>query len=133
MDRAAIERLVKEAYATRVRGDIAAIKQVFAEHPRFEMAGSPEASPACFCVEGKEGFDATLRAMVEVWEWQDYELKAILIDGNRAAVHWRARMRHTGKDETVETEAVDLLTIENGRVAAFHEFCDTALAAKLMA
>lgn len=133
MDRVAIERLIRAAYTTRARGDVQAIKALFTHHPRLELAGSPEASPAAGHAEGGPGFEAMLTSMVDTWEWQEHTVLAILIDGNRAAAHWRARLRHTGKDETVETEAVDLFLIEDGKIASLVEFCDTALAAKLMA
>jgi ketosteroid isomerase-like protein len=34
--------------------------------------------------------------------------------------------------ETVDTDLFDLVEIENGRIKSFIEFCDTALAARMM-
>lgn len=132
MDRAAIERLIEEAYATRTRGDLAAIRRLFVDRPRFEVAGSPEACVAACCVEGREGFEATLEAMVATWQWLGHTVQAMLVDGDRAAVHWRARLRHVGSGEVVETEAVDLFTFADGKIATFTEFCDTALANRIL-
>jgi ketosteroid isomerase-like protein len=56
----------------------------------------------------------------------------MLIDGNAAAVHWRAKFRSNINGQTVETDLFDLVELEDGRVTSFLEFCDTALAARLM-
>lgn len=132
MDRDAIQRLIEANYAARARGDFEATRRCFSEHPRFEVAGSPQASAVTCRVEGQAPFESVLRAMMSAWEWRDHTLVSTLIDGNRAAVRWRARLRHAPTGQTVETEAVDLLTVENGRIASFVEFCDTALAQRIM-
>jgi ketosteroid isomerase-like protein len=41
-------------------------------------------------------------------------------------------MRSSVTGQTVETDLFDLIEMEDGRIASFLEFCDTALAARLM-
>jgi ketosteroid isomerase-like protein len=45
MDRASVEKIVREAYAARQRGDLEATCQHFCDDAQFAVMGSPEASP----------------------------------------------------------------------------------------
>jgi ketosteroid isomerase-like protein len=126
-----VERTLREVYAARQRGDLDAIVRNFAPHARFQMAGS-KVSPIATCVEGADQLRPLLAGMIKTFEVLDHQVITILIDGSKAAVQWRAKMRSTVTGETVETDPFDLVEIENGRIKSFLEFCDTALAARLM-
>jgi ketosteroid isomerase-like protein len=95
------------------------------------MAGS-NASPIATLVEGAEQYRPLLAGMIKTFEILEHDILTMLIDGSKAAVQWRARMRSTVTGETVETDLFDLLEIEDGRITSFYEFCDTALAARMM-
>jgi ketosteroid isomerase-like protein len=126
-----IERTLRDVYAARQRGDLDAIGRIFAPHARFQMAGS-NASPVAVRVEGAEQYRPLLAGMMKTFEVLDHQIVSMLIDGSKAAVQWRARMRSTVTGETVETDLFDLIEMEDGRIRSFLEFCDTALAARLM-
>jgi ketosteroid isomerase-like protein len=130
-DRADIERILRDAYAARQRGDLDAIARIFAPNARFRMAGS-SASPIAVLAEGVEQYRPLLAGMIKTFEVLDHKIVAMLIDGSKAAVQWHARMRSSVTGETVETDLFDLIEIEDGRIKSFLEFCDTALAARLM-
>jgi ketosteroid isomerase-like protein len=132
-ERGEFERILRAAYAARKRGDVDAILQIFAEDARFELAGAYTASPIAVRTTGARDLRSVLTVLIGTFEWLDQDIKAIVIEGNRAAVHWRGRIRSTLTGETVETELVDLVELRGGRIASFIEFCDTALAARLMA
>jgi ketosteroid isomerase-like protein len=55
-----------------------------------------------------------------------------VIDGANVAVRGRAEITSAITGETVVTELADFIVVKDGRVASFVQFCDTALAAKLM-
>jgi ketosteroid isomerase-like protein len=131
-DRAEIERIIKAAYAGRKAGDLDAISKVFASDARFQVAGSSVASPAALKAEGAKAMQATLKEMITVFEWIDQEILSMVVEGNKAAVHWRGTIRSTATGETVRTELFDLFEIDGGRISSLIEFCDTALAARLM-
>ena len=130
--RAQIESLLKQAYAARKRGDVEAIMQVFVDNPHFELAGARQTSPVAIrCTEGGQ-FRTLMSGMIQTFEFLDHEILHMIIEGDRAAVHWRSRMRSGVTGEEVVTELVDLITVEGGKIASFVEFCDTALAARMM-
>jgi ketosteroid isomerase-like protein len=129
--RADIERILRDAYAARQLGDLDALAGIFAPHARFQMAGS-NASPIATLVEGAEQYRPLLAGMIKTFEVLEHDILTMLIDGSKAAVQWRARMRSTVTGETVETDLFDLVEIEDGRIKSFYEFCDTALAVRMM-
>ena len=126
-----IERTLRDAYAARQLGDLDALGGIFAPHARFQMAGS-RASPVAALAEGAEQYRPLLAGMVKTFEVLDHKIVSMLIDGSKAAVQWRARVRSAITGETVETDLFDLIELEGGRIRSFFEFCDTALAARMM-
>jgi len=126
-----IERTLRDTYAARQRGDLDALSNVFAPHARFHMAGS-NASPVAVLVEGAEQYRPLLAGMIKTFDILEHKIVTMLIDGPKAAVQWHARMRSTITGETVETDLFDLVEFEDGRIRSFYEFCDTALAARMM-
>jgi ketosteroid isomerase-like protein len=54
-DRQAIENLLEELYAARVRGDLETITRLFAANATFQVAGTDDASPMPTLVKGNAG------------------------------------------------------------------------------
>jgi ketosteroid isomerase-like protein len=131
-DRNEVERLLRAAYAARQRGDVEAIMGMFAENAHFGLAGSRQASPVAMRGTGLEALRAQLTGLVQAFEWLDQDILSMIVEGSRAAVHWRGRIRSAVTGDEVETEVVDIASVENGKIVSFVEFCDTALAARLM-
>ena len=131
-DRAEIERILKEAYAARKRGDIDAILRLFSADVHFQLAGSISASPIPLRTAGASQFRGVLDRLIRTFEWVDQQILSMLIDGSRAAVHWRGKIRSAVSGETVDTELVDIVEFKDGRIVSFVEFCDTALVTRLM-
>src|SRR5262245_59035851 len=131
VERAQMEKTLRETYAARKRGDLDAIGRLFAPHARFQMAGS-NASPVASKVVGTEQYRPLLAGMIKTFELLDYTIISMLIDGNAAAVQWHAKLRSSVTGQTVETDLFDLIEITDGQIASFLEFYDTALAARLM-
>jgi ketosteroid isomerase-like protein len=130
-DRAQIEKTLRDAYAARKRGDLDALGSIFSPQARFQMAGS-NVSPIARTVIGAAEYRELLAGMIQTFEVLDYTIVSMLIDGSAAAVHWRAKIRSSVTGQTVETDLFDLIQMEGGKIASFIEFCDTALAARMM-
>ena len=89
-------------------------------------------SPIAARAEGAEQYRPLLAGMIKTFEVLEHKIVAMLIDGPKAAVQWHAKMRSTVAGQTVETDLFDLIEMEDGRIKSFYEFCDTALAARMM-
>jgi ketosteroid isomerase-like protein len=131
-DRNQIETLLRNAYTARKHGNVDGICDCFVANPAFAMAGAQQASPVAMRAIDAPSFRSVLSGLIKTFEWDDQEILAMIIEGNKAAVHWRGRIRSTVTGDEVTTELVDIITIENGKIATFLEFCDTALAARMM-
>ena len=132
IERGTIEALLREAYDARKRGDVEGVRRCFVDNPHFELAGAAHASPVAVRAMDGDAFRAVLSGLVEAFEFLDHEILSLLVDGPRAAVHARARVRSRATGEEATTQFADIIAFENGRIASFTEFCDTALAAKMM-
>ena len=56
----------------------------------------------------------------------------MIVEGNRAAVHSRARVRAKATGDEAVTEMVDLVELQDGKISSFQQFCDTAVANRLL-
>jgi len=130
-DRGSVEKLLREAYEARVRGDIETIGRIFADNARFEIAGSSQVSPIPARVEGA-GIRPLLGQVIKTFQMSDLRILSMIIEGSKAAVHWRVKVRSSVTGETADTQLIDMIEVKDGRIVSFVEFCDTALASRLM-
>ncbi|MDB5590119.1 nuclear transport factor 2 family protein [Enterovirga sp.] len=133
-DRAAIETLIRSAYQARVTGDLDAMMGHFCDTAQFSLAGSPEASPVPTSATGSVAVREVLRRLTQNIEFLETTLLDLLIDPEtgRVAVHSRVRVRGRQSGQEAQTEVLDLVQVENGRITSFRQFADTALAARLL-
>jgi len=128
MDRTEIDAFVRKLYAARVDGDIDALSQLFAEDAVFQIAGSPEYSMLASLAEGHETVMSLMRTIVDTFSLSDVAILDLLVDGNKAAVRWRATVHVMTTGQTVTTEIAAFIEIVGGKVVSLIEFVDTALA-----
>jgi len=132
-DRAQKEQMLRELYAARERDDKAVIGNYIAGLKHFQLMGSRDHSPVAMAAKGQEEIQPFIDQLVNTFTMRDITIIDLLIDGDRAMVHWRARVTANPTGNMAVTEMADLFEFENGKIVAMREFCDTALAAKLMA
>ena len=132
-DRQAIENLLEELYAARVRGDLETITRLFAANSTFQVAGTDDASPMPTLVKGNAGITSLMQGIITNFEVSDFTILEMLIDGPSAAVRWQATFMYTKTGRMFATELADFITVADGKVVSFIEFLDTALAAKVLA
>jgi ketosteroid isomerase-like protein len=122
-ERAEIERLLLELYAARVGGDLAALCAKFTDDAHFQVAGaSNNASPVAMQALGSGQFRPLLAIMIKSFKLSDQSILTMLIDGPRAAVHWRAKVYSRITGTTVVTELMDLVQVRDGHIASYIEF-----------
>jgi ketosteroid isomerase-like protein len=131
-DRQAIENLLEELYAARVRGDLETVTRLFAANATFQVAGTGDASPMPTLVKGNAGITTLMQSMITNFEVSDFTIIEMLIDGPTAAVRWQATFMYTKTGRMFATELADFITVAGGKVVSFIEFLDTALAAKVL-
>jgi ketosteroid isomerase-like protein len=131
-DRSGVEKVLREVYEARVRGDLDTVGRLFADNARFEVAGSSQVSPIPARVEGGGQIRPLVGQMIKTFQMSDLRILSMVIEGSKAAVHWRVKVRSGVTGESAETQLFYLVEVMDGRITSFVEFCDTALAARLM-
>jgi ketosteroid isomerase-like protein len=128
MNRGEIEAFVLKIYDARVEGDMETLSKVFADDAKLQIAGSPEASMLATFTEGHEGVMGLIQTIIDSFELENFTILDLLIDGNKAAVRWRATVTRADTGDTFTTELADFVEIRDNKVVSFTEFLDTALA-----
>jgi ketosteroid isomerase-like protein len=121
-DRSEVETLLQRLYAARVRGDLGGVVDTFARGAKFEIAGASNMSPISVSAVGIDEFRPLLALMFKAFRLTDHTILSILIDGKKAAVHWRAKIHSKITGTIVLTEFVDLVHIGNGKIDSYTEF-----------
>jgi ketosteroid isomerase-like protein len=122
MDRVEIDRLIRELYDARVRGDLDGLCKIFSDDAQFRIAGASHASPISVAAMGIEEIRSWLALMIKSFQLSEATILSVIIDDTRAAGHWRARIHSRITGRTVATELVDLFQIREGLVVSYTEF-----------
>jgi ketosteroid isomerase-like protein len=120
-----IQTLLEKAYAARKQGDVGQLLPLFTEAGRFKAVGAEAA-------RGYAEQKPALEGLIKAFDLLDYKIHCMVIEGSKAAVHWHGKFRSSATGKVAETDLLDLIEVQDGRIASFDNFFDTALAAKLM-
>ena len=132
MDRAQIAAVIDKTYAARKAGDVEALVGLFRPDGVFRVAGAPEFFPVATSARGEAEIRNRVRAFVQTFQFLEFEPLDLIIEGDKAARRWRAKIRHVPSGEVREMEAGDIWTFKDGRVASLVQFIDTAMVADLV-
>lgn len=125
LDRDAVLQTVKEVYAARVSGNQEEVARYWANDAQFEFVGEP----ALLHSAGLHASSTmeTIGRLMERFQFDDLELLDAVVEGNRIAARWRVNVATDGRSP-VGTQFFDLITLdEEGKIASFVQFADTAL------
>ena len=97
-----IEKLVREAYRRRVAEDVAGTCELFTEDAEFRFASAPKAHVASFAAKDQARLREQLTQIVQAFDLKDFRLESVVVDGNKAVAHWRAKVRFTPNGREAE-------------------------------
>jgi len=121
-ERSTTEARLRELYAARVRGDLAGVCACFSDEAQLRFAGASGANPVAASARGAGEFRHLLAIMLKSFTLTEFATLSILVDGARAAVHWRARIHSRITGASVQTEFADLVELRDGRILSYTEF-----------
>jgi ketosteroid isomerase-like protein len=124
-DRAQIELLLRELYAARLRNDLDGVCRALAANARYQVISAGLASPVAIVSVGTEQYRRLLAQMIKMFALSDHTIQSVMIDGPKAAVHWKAKVLSKITGAAATTEVVDLFEIKDGRIESYIEFCYT--------
>lgn len=120
-ERAAFEKLLAELYAARAAGALERLCALFAPDAVFKISGSSDGKPIALAAQGGEEVRSWLAVLVKTFRLTRHEILSMVIDGPRAAVHWRASIHSRITGASVPTELVDLVEMRGGRIGSYVE------------
>ncbi len=121
-DRLEIEQLLRELYAARIAARLDPLCGLFAPDARFSIAGTSDGKPIAIAAAGAAEIRPWLSVLLKTFRLANHEVLSMVIDGARAAVHWRADIHSKITGVVVRTELVDLIEVTAGRIASYKEF-----------
>ena len=124
--RKAVEKLVRGAYAARKRGDYDAMMELCAPSATLRLAGAPEHFAFAGTTRGRAALRKQFEALAQ-FAFANQKMLSLSVDGDRATVHWRAKVTFKPTGKSAVTEFCDLWTIRNGKMTSLIQFIDTAL------
>ena len=122
MNRLEIEQLLKELHAARTEGQLDRLCALFAPDASFKIAGASDGKPIAIAAHGTREIRTWLAVMLKTFKLSRYQLLSVVIDGARAAAHWRVDIHSKITGVVVPTELVDLVEVSEGRITAYREF-----------
>jgi ketosteroid isomerase-like protein len=122
-DRSEIDRLLRELYAARVRSDLDGVCRGFGEAAKFKVAGvSHHGSPIAITAIGIGEIRQWFALLLKTFQLKDQMILSMIVENERAAVHWQAKIYSRISGLTVLTELVDLFELHDGRIGSYTEF-----------
>lgn len=119
--RAEFERLLSALYAARAAGELEPLCALFTDDALFKISGSSDGKPIALSAHGSKELRVWLAVLVKTFRLTHHEILSMVIDGQRAAVHWRASIHSRITGASVATELVDLVEMREGRIGSYVE------------
>jgi ketosteroid isomerase-like protein len=116
------QQLLRKFYALRVAGDLEPLCALFRRDAHFRIAGSSDGNPIALIASGATDIHSWLAILVKTFRLTCYQELSVIIDGSRAAVHWRADIHSRITGAVSPTELVDLIEIDSGGISSYVEF-----------
>jgi ketosteroid isomerase-like protein len=118
--------LVQETYRRYSAGDMEFVFNVLADDVEWRSSGRRDVMATAPPRRGREGVRAYFLALWSDWIIERHDPQEFIGTGERIAVRLRVIARHKWTKQILVLDKVDLLTVRNGRIQAFHEIFDTA-------
>lgn len=120
-----IAATVRSAYAARLAGDVPAMISHFAEDARLTFHMDGKAGPAEPIV-GHPALEAMFAALIATYKIEDWTEVALLVDGDRAAAHWRAKITVAPGGAASTFDIFDFFIFRGDKIVEFDESADSA-------
>jgi len=122
MNRLEVEQLLGRLYAARTEGRLDPLCALFAPNAHFRIVGSSDGKPIAIAAQGTAEIRTWLSVMLKTFKLTHYQLISLLVEGTKAAVHWRVDIHSKITGTVVPTELVDLVELGDDQILAYREF-----------
>jgi ketosteroid isomerase-like protein len=129
-----IAKILTSLYAARQKNDLEGTLKDVADTCTFTLFGRGTGIPGLGApIAGMPSVKAAVKALIETWHFADWRQVDLVIDGEKAVLHWSARVTNTQSKKSDVLDVVDFVTFRDGKIVDFRESTDTAMMVKLAA
>jgi len=129
-----MRKAVRSTYEARVRGDLEGTMALFADDVVFEFNGEGVGLPnMASASRGKPAVRQLMTEFIDNFSFSDWEEVSFVVEGDRAALHWRATVTFTRNGRSDKFDVFDFLTFRNGKIVYFRQATDTAKIRSMLA
>lgn len=131
MREGSVREFVGRYFEARLKNDPALVIPMFAPGARYVMAGAAGESPVVSTDQGPADYAEIARALAAAWRWRNVEVRSLVVEGEKAAVHFGLVVDYAPSGVKVNTELANFWTLRDGLCTELIEFVDTALVRRL--
>lgn len=125
--RQAMIDVIERAYDARNNGAIDAIMDEFHPNGVFELKGDKSVLGVVGAAKGYAEVRAAMAQLIGAFDFLQREILETTVEGNRAVVHSRLRVKFVPSGQVFDTDVLDSIRFEDGKIVELVEFADTAL------
>src|ERR1700677_5024371 len=118
----AIDGVVRQLSTAPLRGEPQGVGAVFSADARFEIAADSQGNPIAVNSHGAGEFRPLLTLLMRTFRITNQVILSMLIDGSKAAVHWRANVYSRITGAIVPTEFMNMVEVQSGSISSYIEF-----------
>lgn len=123
-----IEAAVRSLWAARQSGDLEAMMKLLGDNAEYEMNGRGTGVPAMANPStGKPAIRSVFRQLLETWRFDDWREVSLVVEGEKAFLHWRARATCVPTNKSGDFDVFDVFTFDKDVIVEMRESTDTAL------
>ncbi|MGL4241557.1 MAG: nuclear transport factor 2 family protein, partial [Beijerinckiaceae bacterium] len=127
------EDLLRSFRIARAADGAAAVERFFTEDGELHVIGDPTSIPFARSHYGRDAARELVRQIDLEFACESFAVEKVLVDGDRAAMHWTAIVKHHGTGARGRVESLDHVLLRDGRICSLTEFFDTAATASWIA
>jgi|GEM_PF-619127 len=126
-DSETIRKIVRSTYEARTQGDLTGTMAAFANDIVFEFYGEGTRLPNVASeTRGKPAVGKILRELIDNFRFSDWREISFVVEGEKAALHWRATVTHTPNGRSETFDVFDFYTFRDGELVDLRQSTDTA-------
>ena len=121
------KEVIRSLYAARVAGDIDGTMAALTDDAIFELNASGTGLPGMAGpIEGKPSVRIAIQKFIENFRFSDWKEISLVVDGEKAALHWRALVTFVPNGKSNAFDVFDFITFRGDRICDFRQSTDTA-------
>jgi ketosteroid isomerase-like protein len=126
-DSETIRQIVRSTYEARSRGDLDGTMAAFADDAVFEFYGEGTGLPGMTGeVRGKAAVERIIKELIYNFRYGGWQEVSFVVEGNKAALHWRAAVTFARNGRTETFDVFDFLTFRDEKIIELRQGSDTA-------